>query len=169
MDERPLGADPPVRGALMSMRFRDVEHVIRVAIVFLVAILAFAAWRAQAVPDDFGVYGHFRTGALADNRDQPLRYAGQATCVECHTEQAALRQTGRHAMIACESCHGPQGSHASGDTDVKPPRPDPRGTCLPCHVAGNGKAATFPQVVVRDHAPEGACTDCHKSHAPGVG
>jgi Cytochrome c554 and c-prime len=152
----------------MSIRFKDVEHVLRVAVVFVIAVVGFMAWRAWAVPDDFGVYGHFRASALVANRDKPLRYAGQATCVECHSEPAALRQTGRHAKIACESCHGPQGRHASGESDGKPPRPDPRGACLPCHVAGNGKAATFPLIVVRDHAAEGACTDCHKPHAPAV-
>jgi Cytochrome c554 and c-prime len=150
------------------VRFRDVEHVFRMAAVFAVVLVSFLTWRAWAVPDDFGVYGHYRARALAANMAVPLRYAGQASCLDCHAEAASAREAGRHAAIACESCHGPQRAHASGEIDTKPPRPDPRGTCLPCHAAGNGKAAGFPQVVIREHAATGACTACHQAHAPAI-
>lgn len=150
------------------MRFRDVEHVFRMAAVFAVVLVSFLTWRAWAVPDDFGVHGHYRARALEANMRAPLHYAGQASCLDCHAETAAARQAGRHAAIACESCHGPQQRHASGEADAKPARPDPRTTCLPCHAAGNGKASGVPQVVIREHAAEGACTECHQAHAPAI-
>ena len=42
------------------------------------------------------------------------------------------------------------------------PAPAPRAA------AGNGKASEVPQVVIREHAAEGACTQCHQAHAPAI-
>jgi predicted CXXCH cytochrome family protein len=152
----------------MSGRFRDYAHVFRMAAIFAVGIASFFAVRAWLVPKDFGVYGHYRAGALADNRSRPLAFAGRAACAECHDDIVAARKGGRHERVGCEACHGPLASHASGETDAKPGRPDPRALCVSCHDARVGKPAGYPQVHPDEHAAEGPCTACHQPHNPAI-
>ena len=47
-----------------GIRFRDYEHIVRMAVVFAMGIALFLVWRAWMVPPDFGVYGHYRAGTL---------------------------------------------------------------------------------------------------------
>jgi hypothetical protein len=159
---------PGAAGARVRPVLRDYEHVGRVAAVFVVAILIFLAWRSSMVPGDFGVYGHFRAGAIAEAAEGTLHYAGQASCVDCHTDVQALRLTGSHQVVSCESCHGPLGTHARGETDVAPIRPSTRGVCLTCHTSRVGMPPAFPRIIVNEHSESGPCTDCHASHNPGI-
>jgi uncharacterized CHY-type Zn-finger protein len=152
----------------MSPRFADYEHLLRIVVVFLLAGAAFLVWRAWMVPDDFGVYGHYRAGALDDEQRRPLAYAGQAACADCHADLVALRREGAHAGVTCEACHGPLNAHAVGEMESSPSKPDPRAICITCHAAGRGKPTAFPQVVVDEHAPDGECTVCHQAHVPGI-
>jgi hypothetical protein len=119
------------------------------------------------VPSDFGVYGHYRAGALADNRARPLVHAGRAACAACHAERAGEIGKGKHASVGCESCHGPLAAHAADAQAHEAPRPEGRLLCLTCHRVNVGRPAAFPQVDPREHAPDGACTDCHSAHDPG--
>jgi predicted CXXCH cytochrome family protein len=152
----------------MSGRFEDAGHVVRLAGLFLGGLVLFFLLRAWLVPDDFGVYGHYRARAIADNRRREPVFAGQAACLDCHEAQAAERQAGRHAQVRCEACHGPLAAHAEGRTDDPPARPDGRTLCVTCHEAGTGRPAAFPQVVPADHAGDEVCTSCHRPHAPGL-
>lgn len=149
-------------------RPRDFVHVIRLAGVFAVGTAAFLVWRAWTIPPDFGVYGHYRAGALDDARALPLVHAGQGSCAECHADVSATRQSGAHAAVACETCHGPLARHAAGEADQLPARPDGRRTCSPCHAAGTGKPALIGQVLAADHAGTASCTECHQPHSPSV-
>jgi hypothetical protein len=155
----------------MSGWFKDKEHLVRMASLFAVGIGAFLVLQYLFVPPGFGQYGHYRAGALADNRDtgrHPLRYAGRAACEGCHVEVVEARKASRHEPIGCEACHGPSAAHASDPADVKPPKPDPRAVCIRCHSASASRPKAFPQVLVEEHAPEGPCTNCHQAHAPKV-
>jgi hypothetical protein len=149
-------------------RFSDYAHLFRLAAIGVVVLTCFLLVRAQLVPGDFGEYGHFRTGAIADNRAQPLVFAGRAACADCHSDVIDARKSSRHEPIGCEACHGPLARHASAEDDTKPVRPDPRTTCIRCHDSRAGKPAAFPQVNVADHAPDGACTTCHPAHHPEI-
>ena len=151
----------------MGAGFRNGEHLVRVAVIFLIGIALFFVVRARFVPRDFGVYGHYRAGALDDARAKPVSFAGQASCIECHSDVAELRKAGRHAALSCEACHGPLARHADGDVP-KPPRPEGRSICIGCHTANRSKPKFLPQIVVADHAPDGACIECHKPHAPKI-
>jgi hypothetical protein len=156
----------------MKPRSADYVHLLRMAGLFALGITAFLVLRWAMVPAGFGVYGHYRAGALDDNRDavaHPIRFAGQATCIACHDEQAAVRAKGRHARVACESCHGALAAHAEAPDKVKPVKPDPRKTCVTCHTKSISKPKTFPQVDPADHAPDGPCTACHEQpHSPKI-
>jgi hypothetical protein len=148
--------------------FKDREHLFRVAALFLLGTAAFFVLRAFMVPKDFGVYAHYRAGALDDARAHAISYAGQKACVECHADVDDVRKAARHVNLPCESCHGPLARHASGEDETKPTRPDGRLTCLVCHTANKSKPKAFPQVLIADHAPEGACIECHLPHAPKI-
>jgi hypothetical protein len=160
--------DPLAFGPREPLSFGDYEHVLRMAAVFAVAIVCFLGWRSWMVPKDFGQYGHFRGGAIADAAKRTPVFAGQASCVECHDDVQKVRLTGRHAAIGCEACHGPLGKHARGETDVAPVRPSTRAICLTCHTAKEGLPKAFPRIVVKEHSEAGPCTECHKPHAPGI-
>lgn len=151
----------------MGDGFKDREHLFRVAALFLLGIVIFLGARHYFVPKDFGLYGHYRAGALADIRARPIAYAGQKACVECHSDVGELKATQRHAHLSCETCHGPLAAHAGGDVP-KPPRPEGRQICIRCHAANKSKPKFLPQVVIADHAPDGACIECHKPHAPKI-
>ncbi len=151
----------------MGNGFKDREHLFRVAALFAAGIVIFFVARGFLVPKDFGIYGHYRAGALGDNRARPISFAGQASCIECHSDVQELRKTQRHARLSCESCHGALAAHAAGDVP-KPPRPEGRQICIGCHTANKSKPKFLPQVVIADHAPEGACIECHKPHVPKI-
>jgi hypothetical protein len=144
----------------------DYAHLLRLAVISVIAIVCFLLLRAFLVPTGFGVYGHYRAGAIDDNRTQPITFAGGAACAVCHTDIVEKRKESRHERIGCEACHGPLAAHAAGETADKPVLPDPRVTCVRCHEARAGKPPAFPQVTVSDHAPDGACTTCHQPHHP---
>jgi len=150
----------------MKPRASDYVHLVRMAGLFAIGITAFLVLRWMMVPAGFGELGHYRSGALADNMARPIAYAGQAACIECHADVEAVRAQGRHAGVACESCHGALAAHASNPDGVKPVRPNPRTTCIICHTASISKPKSFPQVVPAEHAPEGSCADCHVVHNP---
>ena len=82
----------------MSGWLKDKGHLVRMAGLFAVGISAFLVLRAVMVPAGFGVYGHFRAGALDDDRARPVRYAGHAACEDCHADVVEARQGSRHAQ-----------------------------------------------------------------------
>jgi hypothetical protein len=147
---------------------KDQQHLLRMASLFATGLVIFLSARYALVPPGFGVYGHYRAGALEDNRRPTPEYAGRAACERCHDEVVAARTGSRHARIACEACHGPGRRHAEAPDVVKPARPDVRTTCLRCHSASASRPKAFPQVVASDHSPEGPCTACHVAHAPKI-
>lgn len=146
-------------------RFSSYEH--RLAAVFAVGIALFLGLRSMLVPDDYGRLGPYRASALAQNQAKPIAYAGQAACVDCHSDVADLRKTNAHARVSCESCHGPLAAHA-GDPAVAASRPDPRVTCALCHTPNAAKPATFKTVTFAEHAGEESCISCHPPHGPAA-
>ena len=143
-------------------------HLVRMAGLFGLGIAVFFVLRHLLVPEGFGVYGHYRAGALADNMNVPARYAGASACGDCHSDVVAAREGGRHARIGCEACHGPLSAHARGSTDAVPRRPNGRELCLSCHLANVARPKAFPQVTIPDHGDAGPCLACHKAHAPAI-
>jgi hypothetical protein len=151
----------------MRSPFGHYEHLVRVAVLFAAAILAFILVQGFLVPDDFGTYGHYRAGALDDNRALPLVHAGRAACVDCHVDVPEATAGGAHVAIGCEACHGPLALHAE-DPAVEPGRPDAATLCARCHAGNVARPAGFPQVNVDDHAGGETCLSCHTAHNPGM-
>jgi predicted CXXCH cytochrome family protein len=152
----------------MPSRWKDSEHLLRMAGLFGAGTLVFLIAQAVLVPADFGEFGHYRTGALAANRLRPVSFAGQPACVDCHTDVAEAKGANQHRGVRCEACHGPQARHAATGED-KPARPDVPTLCVRCHAASPARPASFPQVNVKEHAGGDLCTSCHTAHAPRIG
>jgi len=146
--------------------FRDFEHLVRVAGLFVVGLIVFVAARAMFVPSDFGQYGHFRTGAIEDSRAREPVFAGRAACLECHDDAAAAAEGSAHSRVHCEACHGALGAHAADPVAMVPERPDAATICLRCHRAGEAKPDWFAQVEPEEHAAGEACNACHVPHHP---
>ncbi|HUI79785.1 MAG TPA: multiheme c-type cytochrome [Bryobacteraceae bacterium] len=150
----------------MSRFFRDSGHLIRPAVVLLAVLVIFLLVRSAVIPKAFGQYGHYRPAALNLNRQKPTVFAGQAACVGCHDDQAKARAAGKHAHVACEACHGPQGTHADDPTALKPTLPDVATLCARCHEKDAAKPQAFPQVVTAEHSGGVVCNTCHQPHNP---
>ncbi len=152
----------------MRERLRDAEHLLRLLALFAAGIAAFLALRAIFVPAGFGELGHYRSGAIADNRQRALVHAGRAACAECHDDVAAKLATGAHARVGCESCHGALAAHVADPDAVKPPALDPMRLCARCHAKLDARPARHPQVDIESHAEGNSCVDCHAAHAPAT-
>ena len=158
------GGPPDTPAADQSPSVHDYQHVLRMAALFAVGVGLFVAVRSWLVPHDFGVYGHYRAAAIEDTAMTPSPYAGRAACAACHADGAG-RLAGRHAKVGCEACHGPLGdtpraretrsSAPTGPHDVPALSRTPGRSCRPPSPRST-----------REHAPEGACTDCHSAHSP---
>ena len=142
------------------------QHVYRIAAVFVAGFLAFVIVRRGLVPADFGEFGFYRGGALSEARAIPIKYGGQAGCVDCHSDQDEVRKGNGHEKVKCEACHGPLAGHANSDDTNKPRALNPRLLCLQCHTQLHGKPPKFPQILPADHGGDGPCTECHKPHRP---
>jgi hypothetical protein len=151
---------------MFERSFKHEAHLFRVAGLFVAGLGVFLGLRAWLVPKDFGLYGHYRAGALDDNRAREVAFAGRETCEACHSDVAEARAGGKHARIGCESCHGAQARHAEAEDPAaaRPQRPDAR-LCQTCHAQNVAKPRGFPQIDGR-HAEAGTCLTCHKAHRP---
>jgi DmsE family decaheme c-type cytochrome len=106
-------------------------------------------------------------------------YAGEDTCLGCHTDKAEGYHSSPHgiaanprtprAKLGCESCHGPGAAHveAGGDPTkimrfaATPPR-EASATCLTCHARGGHAAWEGSPHDVRQLS----CMTCHSIHSP---
>jgi Cytochrome c554 and c-prime len=148
---------------------RDMEHLLRVAGVFLLGGLVFFVVRAVMVPRSFGEFGHYRGDAIAEISSLPIVHAGHQTCESCHADIFEQKSKGKHAGVACEACHGAQAKHADDPGSIVPAKPDAGVLCAQCHEASAAKPKWFPQVVTADHAGGLVCTICHQAHSPSLG
>jgi len=148
--------------------FKDTEHLVRLVVVMLVALVGFLVLRAAVVPKSFGEFGHFRGNALNEIAALPVRYAGHRACEECHVDVVDQKKSGRHANLHCEICHGSQVKHAEDPTSGKPPRPNVTVLCARCHEANSAKATWLPQVATADHSGGVDCQTCRQPHHPKI-
>lgn len=151
----------------MNGRFRDYAHLLRMAALFGIGILGFFAARAMFVPGDFGVYGFYRAGAIEDNRERTLKFAGREACADCHDDIVAKRAGSAHERVGCEACHGALHAHAEDPAAVTPQRPEGASICQMCHRASASRPEWFPQVDAEEHSMGQACNACHDPHHPG--
>jgi len=142
------------------------DQVIRLAVLFAIAIAALIGARIVFVPRTFGELGHYRAAALDVAAGQQVMYAGTTACVDCHSDVAEVKGRSFHRGLACEVCHGPAAGHANDPTASRPTIPRERGACLYCHEFLPSRPTGFPQIIEKLHNPMKPCTNCHHPHDP---
>jgi hypothetical protein len=147
--------------------FKDIEHLIRLAVVIVVLLAIFMVLRAVVVPRSFGEYGHYRGAAIAEAAARPVAFAGHDACEGCHSDVADQKKQGKHVVVACEACHGALAKHADDPASVTPVKPDVAKLCVQCHSQNIAKPSGFPQVDAKEHAEGQPCNTCHQPHSPG--
>ncbi len=141
-----MRADAPEVGRGNANLFKDTEHLIRLAAVMVIALVAFVVLRAAVVPRSFGQYGHYRGAAIAEAAARPIAHAGHDACEACHTDVVDQKKQGRHVVVPCEACHGPLAKHADDPASVTPPKLDTAVVCARCHEANAAKPAISPRL-----------------------
>jgi hypothetical protein len=149
--------------------FKDKEHLVRMAGIFALGIVAFLVLQIALVPDTFGLYGHYRASAIGDEQRKPLSFAGRAACVRCHSQQVETQHKGKHATLGCEGCHGALLKHAVAPGKDKPVKLVAAKLCASCHEKNIGRPKEHKQVDTVEHSSGEACTTCHDAHAPQMG
>lgn len=147
--------------------FKDAGHLLRFALLFVIAFVVFLALRHLVVPKSFGQYGHYRGAAIAEMAARPIHYAGHEACETCHADVLQVKSSGSHAHVNCEACHGPLAKHAN-DPSVQPAKLDTAVLCVSCHAASAAKPALIKQVNAEQHSTGLACETCHKPHSPAL-
>lgn len=149
--------------------FKDFEHLIRMALVLVAGAILFLLIRHEIVPASFGRYGHYRAASIDDIRARPVSFAGREVCETCHEDIAKTKNSGKHAGLGCEACHGPNAKHTDDPTGVAAMKPDPKTLCVRCHEADPAKPKHFPQVASVEHSGGVSCAECHQPHSPQIG
>jgi hypothetical protein len=149
-----------------SSRPRRVpQQVTHLALVFLIAAVAYVIARSFLVPPTFGELGHYRADAVREIAARPIKYAGKDACVACHEEESTQQYKGPHQNVSCEDCHGPSQAHADNFAEApKPVKPAEREYCPYCHGYDGARPNGFPQVDAATHNEGLPCTGCHNPH-----
>ena len=142
------------------------QQVKILGVVFVILVAALAVARYLLVPPTFGEHGHYRTAAIDAVISQPVRYAGQQVCLDCHDDIVELKQESWHRTVSCEVCHGPSAIHADDPDAAMPPAPRERGYCVLCHGYNPSRPTGFPQIDPLAHNPMKPCFTCHDPHQP---
>ena len=150
---------------------KDIQHLLRVVIIFIAALVGFLLVRSLLVPKSFGKVGHYRADAVGEFSLLPRQYAGEPACKKCHAQQASDKTKSSHRSISCESCHGALSAHAENpkSADARPRRPketEMRAFCGNCHGKSLSRPAKFPQIDLEEHNRGMACNQCHQPHQP---
>lgn len=154
---------------------RHAKHIVRVALLLLIAVVVLTLGRSFFVPDSWGQYGPYRASNVAEQMAHPPRHGGNAACAGCHDAEAAELAGGGHSTLACESCHAPLAVHATTDDVIaEMPIHKDKELCLTCHRRLDARPASHPQIRERDHlkdqevedATPDVCFDCHSPHSP---
>jgi len=170
---------------------RHAAHFARLIALVVIAVAGFLFVRSLFVPKDFGVKGHYRLSAIADEDKREPRHIGSAACAECHDEIAAAWTAGKHHTPQCENCHGPGLMHtkvvAEESTAVYPDkalknknairRPTGIQECKWCHLKTFERPSTLKSIAsVEQHITQhngtytanSKCVDCHNPHTTVV-
>jgi len=142
------------------------EQVRRLGLVIAVVVGAVVVIRFVIIPPSYFSTRLHRAGTVRREVAKPIRFAGMATCRECHSDVYETKVGGYHRGLACETCHGPSAEHAEDPMSVKPYAPRDRKFCPVCHAYDPSRPTGFPQINPTTHNPLKACITCHQPHDP---
>lgn len=154
------------------------SHLIKVILVLILLVGGVVGARALFLPKDFGEYGHYRTGAVLDEMNRPIRNQTNESCLACHPFIKKIHLAGVHKTVSCEFCHGPNADHAAegkkiADMPVKRGE-DIRALCLRCHnkIIRARPEESIKMIAMPQHLEEKkvqtthVCNQCHHVHDP---
>lgn len=158
---------------------KHYSHIIRFAVILVLAGIGFLLVRSFLVPDSFGIYGSYKYGFHRGDSDKeqealPALYRGVDKCTQCHTEQKNSILAGGHKDVTCEACHGVWQAHNS-QTKLVVKKDVSVEACLLCHQKLEARPKDFPQIEtlekhMKDQEQEMdkgiSCIDCHSAHEP---
>lgn len=142
------------------------EQVVRLGVVILALLAIVLSLRFLLLPASLFSARPHQAAKVEREMVKPLRYAGAASCRECHQDQVNAQYAGVHRNIGCENCHGPSAQHAAGDKSAVPRRDKDREFCLTCHAYNASRPNGFPQVDPTEHNARKQCIRCHDAHDP---
>jgi len=153
---------------------RHTKHVLRVALLLVVTVVALGLGRSLFVPETWGEHGWYRGAAVVDHRAHEVRHAGDTACGECHDEVLSRHDSGAHVSLRCELCHSVMTDHVRDDEVVaEMPIGASFELCGRCHRTLNARPADFPQINPRQHLADmdvepdnNVCVGCHDPHSP---
>jgi len=141
-------------------------QILRLLLIFVVAVAALLIVRGQFVPASFGEIGHYRADAVPAIAAMEIRYAGLQACAECHDDIADTKANSYHRGLTCEGCHEAAADHVDDPLERVPVVPTGRETCTRCHAYNASRPTGFPQIIVNIHNPMEPCALCHDPHDP---
>lgn len=156
------------------------KATVALILVAVVAVAGHTMVRKLVVPSFAAVDGDYRyKWHRVDNqqewKDWPVAHQGNSHCQGCHAAEYQMLSENRHAMLQCESCHGPARNHPS--EPAKLGIDHDRELCLRCHAdlpyrpdqyaELPGEAITLRMIVDEDHHPGVECNVCHNVHQAG--
>jgi len=152
----------------------NTKHIIRAVLLLVVIAVAFVFVRHFAIPESFGIYGHYRADSVGEFAAAPPVHGAPGACLDCHEEEGEILSEGKHSSVSCEVCHAPLSSHVKGDERVAEMRMQRSyKLCAWCHEKLVARPKEFPQVVLPNHVIENegemteeACLECHDAHNP---
>jgi Cytochrome c7 and related cytochrome c len=142
------------------------EQITRIGFVLAVLVGAVILVRFVVLPPDVFSTKLHQSSTVRRIEALPVRYAGSATCAECHEDEYVTKNKGYHRGLACETCHGAATGHAEAPDEVTPPAPRDRKFCPVCHAYDPARPTGFPQINPTMHNPRKACITCHQPHDP---
>ncbi|PLW97994.1 MAG: hypothetical protein C0591_05415 [Marinilabiliales bacterium] len=142
-------------------------QVKRLLLVFAFFIAISVALIYFLTPKSFGEYGHYRGKALEEISSTEIKYVQMDDCAMCHDSIAELKNSGLHATLQCEVCHGPGFNHIEDYENNRMEIPNEGQFCMRCHIMN----AASPKKVIKqidavEHAEGEDCITCHNPHQP---
>ena len=139
----------------------------RLLIVFAILIAISVILKFFLTPESFGEYGHYRGKALVEIADKTPKFVQMDDCIMCHDSIGELKNSGVHAVLQCEVCHGPGFKHIEDEELNKMEIDKSSDLCMHCHTIN----AASPKKIIRqidaaEHAEGEECITCHNPHQP---
>lgn len=153
----------------MFKNYKNIDHIVRLILVYLLILGGFLLIRKLLAPKSFGKYGHYRGDSVIEIANSEVILQGDNTCKKCHREIYEKKINSKHKTVICEDCHyGDLKLHIEKPKEIKPIKPKERIDCGQCHKKDFARQKTFPQIDFETHNPGMWCIMCHDSHKPDV-
>ncbi len=138
-----------LRGVAARLRPTSRKGAVGLALAGVVLVVGLASL-VVVVPWVYDEYGYHPAENARSWAALTPQYADSAVCQQCHATEYTPWQAGQHAVVACESCHGPLAAHAAtaprgGAARVAGDRGAAAGTLRPVPRAGARQAAGVPR------------------------